>query len=246
MSTKPTRTVKQRDGKIVTYFTENKLWVKAFENGRYAWEKRNRKYAQELVKSPDVVIDLGANIGQEAMQYAGWARKVYSFEPNPVIYEVLDLNIRQNGITNVELIQKGASDVAGSAVINNLRANEGRSYVCDHNGKHTLPIELVTVDDFLLPNIDGRVDFVKMDVEGHEVHALKGMKKLIEKFWPVFQVEAEDECLERCGYDSTHIWDFFNDLGYVATINTGEIIPRERALTDDRTRVDLFFTKIKE
>jgi FkbM family methyltransferase len=246
MTTKPTKTVKQRDGKIVTYFTENKLWVKAFENGRYAWEKRNRKYAQELVASPDVVIDIGANIGQEALQYSDWARKVYSFEPNPVIFEVLDLNVKQNNLTNVEIIAKGASNAAGSAVINNLRANEGRSYVCDHNGKHTLPIELITIDDYLLHNIEGRVDFVKMDVEGHEVHALEGMKKLIEKFWPVFQVEAEDECLERCGYDSTHIWDFFNERGYVATINTGEVITREKALTDNRSRVDLFFKKIKE
>jgi FkbM family methyltransferase len=228
----------------VTYFTENKLWAKAYESGKNAWEKRNLFYAQKLVKSPDLVLDIGANIGQEMLCYTDWAKRIISFEPNPVTFEVLEKNVSQNDIRNVRLERVGVGSTAAKAFIHIVRSNEGRSYVTAAPTKVSHEIEIVAIDDFSIG--EGKVDFVKMDVEGFELEALKGMKKLIDKHSPVFQIEALDENLSRCGAASVDIWDFFNDRGYVATINTGKVIDREHAHADNRTRVDLFFKKQKE
>jgi len=241
---KPTQTVKQFDGKIVTFFTENKLWVKAYENGKNAWEKRNWAYAQKIVQKPDVVLDIGANIGQEMLYYTGWANRIISFEPNPATFEVLKQNVDQNNIKNVRLEQLGVGSGPAKAFINLIRGNEGRSFVTAVPTKVSHEITIVAIDDVDIG--EGSVDFVKMDVEGFELRALHGMKNLIDKHNPVFQIEAQDENLSRCGVTSVDIWDFFIDRGYVATINTGRTINREHALTKDRPRVDLFFKKPKE
>jgi FkbM family methyltransferase len=244
MFVKPTQTVKQFDGKIVTFFTENKLWVKAYKTGKNAWERRNWVYAQKIVKSPDIVLDIGANIGQEMLYYTDWARRIISFEPNPMTFDVLKQNVDQNNIKNVELKNFGVGSSPSKAFINLVKNNEGRSFVTQAATKVSHEITIVAIDDLNIG--EGKVDFVKMDVEGFEIEALNGMKNLIDKHAPVFQVEAQDETLERCGVTSVDIWDFFNQRGYVATINTGKVIDREHALTKDRTRVDLFFKKNKE
>ena len=244
MFVKPTQTVKQFDGKIVTFFTENKLWLKAYEDGKNAWVTRNWSYAQKIVKNPDVVLDIGANIGQEMLYYTGWANRIISFEPNPATFEVLKQNVEQNDIKNVKLMNLGVGSGPSKAFINLVKNNEGRSFVTPTPTKVSHEITIVAIDDLDIG--DGSVDFVKMDVEGFEIEALKGMRSLIDKHSPVFQIEAQDETLERCGVTSVDIWDFFNERGYVATINTGKVIERERALTKDRTRVDLFFKKTQE
>jgi len=244
MFVKPTRTVRQFDGKIVTFFTENKLWVKAYEDGKNAWEKRNWIYAQKIVQNPDIVLDIGANIGQEMLYYTGWANRIISFEPNPVTFNVLKQNVDQNNIKNVRLENLGVGSVPSKAFINLVKNNEGRSFVTKSPTKISHEITIVAVDDVNIG--EGKVDFVKMDVEGFEIEALKGMKKLIDTHSPAFQIEAQDETLERHGMTSVDIWDFFNERGYTATINTGKVIDRDHALTKNRTRVDLFFKKQKE
>jgi FkbM family methyltransferase len=239
---KPTKTVEQHNGTVVTFFTENHNWVRAFDAGNYAWEKTNMAYMRKLVPNPDVVLDIGANIGQETLMYAKVANQVVSFEPIPNIFQVLSQNITQNSLTNVTAYQKAVYNAPGVAKMNSPKGNEGASHLTQkQDGKNQFEVELIVIDDLILP--EGRVDFVKIDVEGFEMKVLEGMRGTIEKFSPVFQIELHDELLIRDGTDSTQIWDFFNERGYTASLNTGESLPRERAPTKNRSRVDVFFKR---
>lgn len=241
---KPSQTVTQNDGKIITFFTENKLWKAAYADGSSSWEKKNWQYTQLLVKNPNVVLDIGANIGQETVYYSDWAKKVYAFEPAQSTFECLEKNVQQNNLKNVVLHRLGVSNSANKALINLVKGNEGRSFVTDKPNKNTQEIELIVLDNFELHGLnDEKIDFVKMDVEGFEINALEGMKGLIDKHSPTFMIEAQDSNLFRCGATSVDIWDFFDSRGYEATINTGRKIVRSQAPTKNRHRVDLFFKK---
>lgn len=239
-----TKTVRQKNGILMTYFTQNGCWVRAYEDGNFSWEPANMAYAKELVKNPRVVLDIGANIGQESVQYATWAQKVYSFEPVPVIFDVLAQNISQNNFNNVNLYNLGCGSSPAKLNARFQEANEGSTYICEKPGKNNVEVDIVCVDEFL-PLIED-VDFVKIDVEGFELFALQGMKKTLCKNYPVLQIEAIDTHLERNGVNSTDIYDFLFDLGYnKVTTHLGKELSREECLRKNRSRADLFFEKLE-
>ena len=59
-----------------------------------------------------------------------------------------------------------------------------------------------------------RVDFIKADIEGWELHFLKGAQKTIERFKPVIYLEIQDVFLKRAGNTSAEMWEFLKGLGY--------------------------------
>ena len=60
----------------------------------------------------------------------------------------------------------------------------------------------------------GRIDFIKIDIEGSELFALRGAVHTIEKFHPWVMVEINDSTYGMAGYSSAEIFEFFDQLGY--------------------------------
>ena len=241
---KKTETVTQLDGKIITYFTDNSLWRGAYEKGKSAWGKRDFKHVKKLVPTPDIVVDVGANIGQETIYYADWAKTVYSFEPGTSAHAILSQNVEQNHLNNVVICKMGLSSAPSKANLHVFKGNEGMAYVTPEKTNKTEEIHLVKFDDFCEKYIqEGSVDFVKIDVEGLEMHVLNGMIDTIKKCSPVFQIELKDAWLARNGTSSVEIWDFFNALGYECLSSPTKKVTREQAPHDKRTKADLYFRK---
>lgn len=243
-SMRETNTSTLGDGKVFTYFTKNHCWVNAFEGGS-GWEPNNLRYAKKLAGEPDIILDIGANIGQESVYYSDWARSVLAFEPIPVIYEVLCRNILDNSARNVKTYNLGCGSERAFLNMRFQESNEGSSYICETPGRNNVQVEVVRLDDFL-QDLEGKISFVKIDVEGFEMEVLKGMKNLIVNHRPSFQIEAIDSQLARAGTSSLDIWDFFSALGYEASIHTGKTIARSEAPREKRSRADLFFTPSKD
>ena len=66
-----------------------------------------------------------------------------------------------------------------------------RAYMADGDSRRTMPIEMVALDDYFKPG--ERVDVIKMDIQGYELHALRGANRVLEdnpdikllvEFWP--------------------------------------------------------------
>lgn len=238
---KQTNTVTQKDGKIVTYFTENGIWRRAYEEGHARWGQRDFKHVKKLVPNPDIVVDVGANIGQETIYYSDWAKHVYSFEPCTSTYEILEKNINQNNIKNVTLSKFGLSSEATEGFLRLINGNDGMAFVTNEKSSKTEDIELIRFDDF--PIKEGKIDFVKIDVEGLEMKVLQGMTKTIAEHSPTFQIELKDKWLARNGSSSEEIWDFFNNLGYVCMASPTKVVTRENVPNEKRTKADLYFVK---
>jgi 23S rRNA U2552 (ribose-2'-O)-methylase RlmE/FtsJ len=115
-------------------------------------------YQSHLLKSNDVVLDLGSTTGDFcvlASRKVGPAGKIIAVEPNPNDYEILQENIRRNKCLNVTSLNIGAAGKRGLGVIN-FRGT-------------IFTFKTDTLDNILntLFNV-GNIDFIKMDIEGYE------------------------------------------------------------------------------
>ncbi|MGA1875209.1 MAG: FkbM family methyltransferase [bacterium] len=163
-------------------------------NGNY--EPSETRFFQNEVKEGNIVIDIGANIGYFTLLFAKHAGKrghVYAFEPEPYNFGLLKKNIEINGYTNVTLVNKAVSDCTGKLELFLNEDNRGDHRIYNsHDGRRSLIIDSISLDDYFA-DFDGKINLIKMDIQGAEYHALKGMISLLSKnpqivveteFWP--------------------------------------------------------------
>lgn len=150
----------------------------------------------EWVRSGDWVLDLGANVGNytaRLSELVGPTGRVISFEPVPETFELLVANIARFPLRNVTLLNVAASDevAARSMTIPMLDSGLENRYMAQvTDGPGQLQIMCLPVDHLRLPH---QVRLVKVDVEGHERLALKGMDALLRRDRPVLIVEGRDD-----------------------------------------------------
>ena len=120
------------------------------------------------VRSPDVVVDVGANIGAVTIPLAKVAKKVYAVEP--LFHDELEANVKLNGLENVEVIPFGIGGGSTRVVKFSSRAAES---------------PIITFKA-LKRQIGEQIDFLKMDGEGCEWEMdpseLKGIRELRMEF----------------------------------------------------------------
>lgn len=147
----------------------------------------------------DTVIDVGANIGGYALRAALVAKTVIAIEPEPNNFRQLRENIRLNKLTNVIPMQVAISDASGTSMLY-LASDSGRhSLEASSWGQPTgqsLDVELMTLDEVVVSLGIDRINWLKVDVERHELpaligaaHALSITQNLILEFevakWPI-------------------------------------------------------------
>lgn len=138
-----------------------------------------------------VSVDVGANIGNHTLLFSRISEKVYSFEPIPELFDILKKNIIQNDIKNVECINVGLSNEnVDSAICVETSGNVGKSsleYTFDGGVRKN--VSLVKGDGIFATLGIARIDFLKIDVEGHEAKVIEGMKESLLKFRPIVHME---------------------------------------------------------
>jgi FkbM family methyltransferase len=161
--------------------------------------------------------DVGANIGYYTwlLRSASPGLRAVLFEASPGNAEFVRTTLERNQLPDVELIAAGASDCQGDGYLR-VDSLAGATSTLDQSAKQTFeeqhfgipsaktPISLVTIDDERSRRL--RVDFLKIDVEGHEAAVLRGAQRTISSDQPILFVECfhpEHACLgylEQEGY----------------------------------------------
>lgn len=161
----------------------------------HQYEEHVRQAVREHLRAGDVAIDVGANVGVVALLAAsivGPAGRVIAVEPNPDNLQLLYRGIVLNGFTNVEVLAAAASNVR---TIFSLTGGTSNTHLIGARA----PIEAgFFVQSLVLDDLFGdlpRLDFVKMDIEGHEPQAFAGMTRLVERHRPALLVEFNPRCL---------------------------------------------------
>jgi FkbM family methyltransferase len=144
-------------------------------------------------------LDVGANIGLYSLALSAVAPegRIYAFEPSPSAFSHLQENVRANGIGQVETTQVAVSDRVGSVTFHDFSffsagsfsSDEGSLLSTDSYGSSAFQAATTTLDTFVAERGIGRVDVIKIDVEGAELGVLEGAAEVLAKHQPVVLLE---------------------------------------------------------
>lgn len=178
-------------------------------------------FLKKTLKKDNVFIDIGANIGAYTLIASKLVEKtgmVIAFEPVNTINKMLIDNIKMNGLTNIIVEKKAVYDQnTNLELFISNEQNMGMSSILNHSHEsgEKQKIEAITLDNYVQLKKLAKIDLVKIDIEGAEIHALKGMKQSLVKFKPTLIIEISDGILENSSVKSNAIYDFLFDLNYV-------------------------------
>ncbi len=149
------------------------------------WELWVTKIIQEVVKPGWTIVEVGANMGYYSLLMAslvGSTGRVYAFEPNPMVYKLLKLNLEINGFLDRAIaIPKAVFDRSCCIEFGVALKHMGNSGVFtfgtfDEPAKR-ISVEAVALDDFFAQN--KKINLIKIDAEGSEFFVLKGAQRVI-------------------------------------------------------------------
>jgi FkbM family methyltransferase len=156
-------------------------------------DRAERELLRKILFKGAVVVDVGANIGiysRFLSRYVGPKGVVHSFEPSPDNFRRLSAATRN--LSNVRLTQAVIGERSGECklyVSDKLNVDH-RAYETD-DSRRVIPIEMIALDDYF--KTGQRVDLIKMDIQGYELHALRGAQRVLQEnsdinllleFWP--------------------------------------------------------------
>ncbi|HEV2316935.1 MAG TPA: FkbM family methyltransferase [Thermoplasmata archaeon] len=163
------------------------------------------------------VVDLGANIGYFTLRFAravGPEGHVFAFEPDAENYGLLVENIGRNGHGNVTAEPQAAGAVTGVAQLYRSATSHG-----DHRLRAaaelrpSVEVRVVALDDY--PDLQGRVvDFAKVDIQGAEFDAVRGMQRILRETPAIrMLIEFCPYLLRRSGEDPGAFLNYLESLG---------------------------------
>lgn len=184
-------------------------------------------------------VDVGSQIGNHAVYFARFTKAdfVWAIEPNPASYAWLLLNIEQNSLAEkISPINVAAGSMPGSAHLDIPQdANSGMAKIGEAT-EFSIEVDVSTLDS-LIPEFG--ISLLKIDVEGHELQALKGAEFTLRTSRPHVFIEAQSDP------ELNAISDFLADLQYVLiqrfnATPTYHFAPLEKHPFFDTGNIDIF------
>ena len=164
------------------------------------------KTLANMIPPGTVAIDVGASIGDHTAAYLRKAAKVLAFEPNPAAFECLKYNCPTADSRNVAL-----GSEAGELFWFNEHPNYGASYVSNKFREGSVKVPVLTLDSL---SLDGKIGYIKVDIEGWEAEFLKGAVQTIKTHKPIMCFEVNTGALVRAGSSLGQLLDMLIGYGY--------------------------------
>ena len=157
-------------------------------------DRAERDLLRKILFAGAVAVDAGANIGiysQFLSRCVGSTGIVHSFEPSSENFRRLQSATRTLSNVRVSQAAVGEHTDKSTLYLSDKLNVDHRTYITEGDSRHAVPIDIVALDDYFKPG--QRVDLIKMDIQGYELHALRGAKRVLEEnaeinllleFWP--------------------------------------------------------------
>lgn len=169
------------------------------------------------------VLDIGAFVGYFtliAARAVGASGHVYAFEPDPRNFGLLERNVRANGfVERVEMVRAAVSDRPGrSSFLMDRGDSSSSSLIVTPGPANETTVEVVALDEFLAP--ESHVDVVKMDIQGAELRALGGMRRLLARRPPptALFIECWPEGLAVAGTSPNELVAWLRSAGFAVEV----------------------------
>ncbi|MFH1509274.1 MAG: FkbM family methyltransferase [bacterium] len=222
------------------------------------------KVIKQLIKPGFKIFELGANVGYYALMESkiiGETGKVYAVEPEKNNINLLKRNIKLNNANNIEVNHMAISDkdgeyplyVTSSSNLHSMGKPKTRDY-------KTEMVQTKSVDNFLKNK--GNIDMIRMDIEGYEYEALKGMNEtlknnpnlhlFIELHTHIIEPEKSKEMLQKLkdnGFEIMVAITHDNHFRSILKETTVERITIDDLMKDERLlkqkcAFEIFFEKV--
>ena len=202
---------------------------------------RERQFFLSLNLSSKTVYDIGSSIGNFALLFAEAVKpsgKVVAFEPNPEVFVQLKNRVEENYLNNTLIHNIGIGEKnerkklfvrlndTGTASIERYIQNQ----IIAEGAYNEYEIAVYKLDEYVNRYNLPKPDFVKIDVEGMEYPCLLGMKKIIDKYKPMFFIEIHGADLKRKQENIGQIVNFMDQRMYsIRHFESGKMILPETA-----------------
>ena len=159
-------------------------------------------------KRNDVAYDVGANVGLYSLVAAQSGARVVAFEPNPATRRRMERNVALNAFeSRVDVRAEALSDRSGEALLfddvnaGTFGANAGVASLSPKNaGGRSVSVQTTTLDDVASALALERLDWIKLDIQGAELAALKGGKATLDRHRPRLLLEIDENASRNMGW----------------------------------------------
>lgn len=187
----------------------NMLW------GNY--EKETTALFKRIIIPGMTIIDIGAHIGYFTRifsKHTGDKGKIYAFEADPENFILLQKNTKH--LKNIELFKTAISDKAGKIDFYHSDKSGCNSIIPAEFRQKRITVSYTKLDNFIMAKGIKKVDLIKMDIEGGESTAMKGMQQLLATQNDIILVvEFNPDCLKQA---QVHPVDFLKSIEYYGFI----------------------------
>lgn len=176
--------------------------------------------AKQYIKKDSSFLDIGANYGQMSVVLSKYissigSGKVYSFEAEPFVGQVLKSNIEINNCNNVQVVLGAVYFKAGEKLIfpepDFKRFQAYGSYGIDPLATSGRTVETITIDSL---DIRDSISFIKIDIQGCDLFAMQGARNTILKYKPAIIFEYEEQFQEEFKTSFNDYAEFVSSINY--------------------------------
>jgi FkbM family methyltransferase len=164
------------------------------------WSELEIDLYKDIIKTDDIIIEVGSHIGSHTVPLSKIAKEgcLYAFEPQLLLFNLLNNNIKENNISNTEIYLEAVSNKEETVKLNQVDYKElyknndeinsgGLDFKVLVSNNDGYEINVITLDN-KFKHLE-KLDFIKIDAEGNEFEILKGGKNLINRFHPIIYLE---------------------------------------------------------
>jgi FkbM family methyltransferase len=229
-----------------------------------AWKKHEPEtpYLADLLCGAPTCLHVGASDGRHSyvMTKVAPLAKIYAIEPSAFSIEVLKTTLAWHGIRDkVTPVRAAVSDRPGELLLvtpRKVTGRMGRAYAfvaeqapegklrpdLEDTGRELQPTPVITIDGFCAERGISKVDFIRMDIEGAELKALKGAQGVLDRDRPHVLIEIHPQMLEaRFGGTAAEVVELFRARGYRMFTLNGQRLEERDTPELDRPWKDYFF-----
>jgi FkbM family methyltransferase len=173
--------------------------------------------ARSFVTPHSVILDVGANYGQMAIEFSKIADNtvVFAFEAQKMVFDVLEKNIESNKATNVKVFYNAVYDTNNAEFLfpvpDLVKFSAYGSYGLDLKAKTGIPVKSITIDSL---DFDKPVSFMKIDIQGSDLAAMRGAVNTIAKHKMPIIFEYEEQFQKDFNTSFQDYVEFVKSINY--------------------------------
>lgn len=186
------------------------------------YDREDIPMLRSLLTEGDVVFDVGGNVGLYSVALAQQVAPsgcVHVFEPIPANIQIIRRNVALNGLEDNVVINPVAAAERSTELglyVNERSGNSGWASVVPSQRRPTrITVTAIDLDTYVRVNHIPRISLIKMDIEGYEYQALRGMTGILRSdVAPVLYLEVNPFLLGKQGLDPVQVKRYLADFGY--------------------------------